>query len=270
MIKWMLAVLFALVVYSAGCQKKTISDANSGQPQTSRATPEQQQAKEQQLGQAALGNDIAVSAKIKELAPQFGYSYSEDNAALVGPGTPPQGIKLPTVIGEVKAKLPSDPGAAMQDTYSANTKPATGQTRPEPIKPQSVVGLWRTVREEQGETLTVQHDDKYYEQMSLDANNKMGITIVRDGKVFAQSAFTYRYDPKLGKLTLLSNTGTPTGALMITSYPDHPELLYVREEGNETVKVYENIGGPEAKAGAGGTPPAEGGPTPSAPKQGSK
>jgi hypothetical protein len=285
MSKWILAVLFALVLCGVSCQKKTLSDANSGQsPQVSRATPEQQAEKTQQLGQSALGDDTAVIAKIKELAPVFGYNYSEENAALVGPGTPAEGVKLPVVVGQVKAKLPTDPATTTPDMIdqatrevlqemqaaSASAQAPAGQSRPDPIIPTSVQGLWRTVREEQGETLTVQHDDKYYEQMSLDANNKLSNTIVRDGQVFAQNEYSYRYDAKTGKLTLLSDNGSVEGTLKITSYPDHPNLIYVKEEGNDTVKVYENIGGPAAKAGKGGTPPAAGGPTPSAPKQETK
>lgn len=286
MSKWFLAVLFALVLFGASCQKKTISNASaSSRPQASLASPEQQQEKSQELGQTALGDDNAVSAKLKELAPEFGYSYSEENSSLVGPGTPAEGIKLPVLIGQVKAKLPADTVATtpalidsaargvlkgMQDASAASTNTPAGQARPDPIFPKSVMGLWRTVREEQGETLTVQHDEKYYDQMSMDENNKIAITIVRDAKVFAQSAFTFRYDAKNGKLTLISETGNPMGTMMITSYPDHPNLIYVREEGNETVKVYENIGGPAQKGGKGGTPPTSGGPTPSAPKQGTK
>ena len=284
MSKWILAALFALVVCGASCQKKTMSDADAGKPQVSRASAEQKQEKSQQLGKTALGDDASISLKLQELARQYNYAYSEENSSLVGPGTPPDGVKLPVLIGQVKAKLPepatSTPEAveqavrdvlqAMKDAAMASATAPAGQQRPDPIKPESVLGTWRTVREEQGETLTVQHDEKYYEQMFLDEKNKMAITIVRDGKVFAQSAFTYRYDAKTGKLTLLSDNGTPTGSLMITSYPDHPELIYVREEGNDTVKVYENIGGPAEKAGKGGTPPSAGGPTPSAPKQGTK
>lgn len=286
MYKWILAVLLVFVLCGASCQKKTLSDANAGQPQASRATPEQQQQKTQQLGQTALGDDGALSAKLKELAPQFGYTYSEENASLVGPGTPAEGIKLPVLIGKVKAKLPADPAATtpglmeaavrdllkeMQAGAAPSAQVPAGQKRPDPVMPKSVLGIWRTVREEQGETLTVQHDDKYYEQMSLDASNKMSITIVRDGKVFAQNAFTFRYDAKNGKLTLLSPTGSAMGALLFTSYPDHPDLIYVKEEGNDTVKVYQNIGGGgAAKPGKGATPPVEGGPTPTAPKKGTK
>jgi hypothetical protein len=286
MSKWILAVLFALVLCGAGCQKKSLSDTNASQsPAVSQATPEQQREKTEQLGQTALGDDTAVSAKLKELAPTFGYSFSEENSSLVGPGTPPVGVKLPVLIGQVKAKLPADPAAttpdlidqavrevlsAMQSAAAASTQVPAGQQRPDPIIPKSVLGIWRTVREEQGETLTVQHDDKYYDQMSLDENNKMASTTIRDGKVFDQSEFNYRYDAKTGKLTLLADNGSPVGAMMITSYPDHPELIYVKEEGNDTVKVYENIGGPAAKAGKGGTPPASGGPSPTAPKEGTK
>jgi hypothetical protein len=247
-----------------------------------RATPAQKQEQAQPPSQLALGDDSAIVAKLKELAPQFGYSFSEANSSLVGPGTPADGTKFLVLVGEVKAKLPADPAAAtpeaidqaarsllkaMQDAAAPSVKVPAGQKRPDPIIPKSLLGMWRTVREEQGETLTVQHDDKYYDQMSLDENNKIGITVVRDGKVFAHSAMGFRYDAKTGKLTLLSDTGSPMGVMMAKSYPDHPELIYVREEGNETVKVYENIGGTAPKPGKSGAQPIPGGP---APKQGGK
>ncbi len=282
MYKWIIAGVGALLLLGAGCQKRTLDDAAAKAPQASRASEEQLEAKAGQLEQPVQADDNLIGAKLKELAPQYGYAFSEDNVSLTGPGTPPEGKKLPVLISEVHSAIPAgvtsptpeDVEQAVRSVLQgmiaavpASSKQDAAGTRPEPVVPKSITGTWRTVREEQGQTMTVQHDDKYYEQIAITEKMRIAINIIRDGKMFAQNEFGYRYDAGTGKLTLLSDTGAPEGSLLFKMYPDRPSLLYVTEEGNDIVKVYENIGGGGKQAGQSAAP-AEGGPTPTAPKQG--
>jgi hypothetical protein len=287
MLKWTLACLMAVLVLGAGCAKKSITTAGAvAAKQQSRATPELAAKKSSELGQAAAADDELIADTLKRLAPQYGFGYSEDNASLVGPGTPPEGRKLPLCVADVHAKLPQGGAAinpqqceeavrtvlqAMQDAgakVTGTTPAAAGQAGsaapqepPKPVIPRSIAGLWRTVREE-GESFSAEHDDQYYDQMTITDNGRLGINVIREGKLFAQQEFGYRYDKSTGKLTLLDNTGGVRGAMFFTTYLDRPDLLYVKEEGNDIVKVYKNIGG---AAQQGKPQPPGGGPSPTAP-----
>jgi hypothetical protein len=282
MYKWIIAGMGAVLLFGAGCQKKTLEDTAAKAPQASQATQQQIDDKTDQLHQPVQADDNLIGAKLQELAPQYGYAYSADNVSLTGPGTPPEGVKLPVLISEVHAAVPADAAAPTPEQYEqavrdvlqamvakapASSKETAQGARPEPVIPKSVTGTWRTVREEQGQTMTVQHDDKYYEQIAITENMRIGINVIRDGQLFDQQEYGYRYDPGTGKLTMLTDKGVATGAFYFKTYPDRPQLMYVTEDGNDIVKVYENIGGGAKKAGQGGAP-AEGGPTPTAPKQG--
>lgn len=279
--KLVLAGICALMLLGAGCQKKIVQSAADLAPQATHASEQQLEAKSGQLDQPVQMDDNLIGAKIKELAPQYGYTFSETNVSLSGPGTPPEGKKLPLLISEVHSAIPADVTDPTPEQYEqairsvlqamvaavpASAKQGADGTRPEPVIPKSITGTWRTVREEQGQTMTVQHDDKYYEQIAITEDKKFAMNVIRDGKLFDQSEFTYRYETSTGKLTLLTDTGATEGVMYFKTFPDRPELMYVTEEGNGITKVYENIGGGTKSGGSG--KPADGGPTPVAPKQG--
>jgi len=254
----------AVLMLAAGCNKAKVAATTPAPPGGSaKFAASSGTAAPSTEADPAIINDLLV-----RLAPDYGYTYDASTLAITGPGTTAYGKPISVCAGEVQLKLKGVPGGgkasniepAVRQFYeellpaderveqkageaggqTAGTQGAEKvQAKLEPAK--TVVGLWRSIREEDGK-LVVNHNDDYYDLLTVSFKGTLQYDTYRKGALFATTKFKYQYDQRSGKMNFYSITdGKLVETKLALSNPADPKLLYLEKTDDHSRKVFKNL-----------------------------
>lgn len=251
----------AVLMLAAGCNKAKVAATTPAPPggSVNFAPPSETPASSTEADPAII-NDLLV-----RLAPDYGYTYDASTLAITGPGTTAYGKPISVCAGEVQLKLKGVPGggkasniepavrqfyeellpADEQTEKGAGAGTASGQAAaqgpPKLVPAKTVVGLWRSIREEDGK-LVVNHSDDYYDLLTVSFKGTLQYDTYRKGALFATTKFSYKYDQRSGKMGFYSATdGKLVETKLALSNPSDPKLLYLEKTDDQSRKVFKNL-----------------------------
>jgi hypothetical protein len=251
----------AVLMLATGCNKTKVAATTPAPPggSDSFAPPSETPVS------STEANPAIISDLLVRLAPDYGYTYDAGTLAITGPGTTAYGKPISVCAGEVQLKLKGVPGggkasniepavrqfyeelrpAGEQAEKGAGAGTASGTTAaqgsPKLVPAKTVVGLWRSIREEDGK-LVVNHNDDYYDLLTVSVKGTLQYDTYRKGALFATTKFSYKYDPRSGKMGFYSATdGKLVETKLALSNPSDPKLLYLERTDDQSRKVFKNL-----------------------------
>jgi len=230
----------------------------------------------EQLDFSAMNTEQVLIA----LAPDYGLTYDSNSKSLNGVGFPQGGIQIGIAVSKVNVNL-EQRGAAgpeereaevrtvlnqlaeigkqraqQQSSSAATDSKAAGSAsggqgrnsleyhpdRSELIHPDSVFGDWRSIREDHPNQTEVAHSEDYYYEVQLRYKGNAIFRLHRNGELFSNTEFPYKYDAHTGTLTLLGPDGKPEQSYTVWASEKDPLLIWLQREESRVKTLYEKVG----------------------------
>lgn len=110
------------------------------------------------------------------------------------------------------------------------------------IYPQSVYGDWKSIREDHPDKTEVAHSDDYYSEVQLRYQGNAVFRLHRNGELFSNTEFPYKYDPRSGKLSLMGPDGKEIQSYTVWATEKDPLLIWLQREGSRIKTLYQKVG----------------------------
>jgi hypothetical protein len=220
--------------------------------------------------EALPADEVAnLKAALINRAEEYDFTYDQKEREFNGGGLPIWGIGISEMVMSAysastdKAKLKTSAGASesvdkfyveLIEKMRAAAEVVQSKEAPLPAKSETAdlvpayepVGDWRSIKEiREGETtFLVQHDDKYYKLLVIDAKGKMVLQEhnAESEEKMLKTEFPYRYDSDTGELTLIGPEGSPYMVFILKAPQDDPNMLYVKTKDDFIYTAYERVG----------------------------
>jgi len=213
-----------------------------------------------------------VRELVLQLAPAYDLTYMTGTDKLAGLGLA-EGVELGKLVEIMSGKLLKGPNKTDMPNYEQVVRGVlaqlqalgknpqnklaaadvekglkatpSGQAPPEPLRPAKIaVGEWKSVREVRDDKpqLVVEHNDKYYTNMFIMYEGKAIFQLFRDGKIFSNTEYPWKYNPSTGELQLLGPNNKIIETLTILEKVSEPDQIYVKQAGKMSTTVYRKTG----------------------------
>lgn len=247
--------------------------------QPAEQTPPQPQEAAEPVEEKADLSGLNSEEMLIELASEYGLTYDNSTKSLNGPGFPAGGIGVGTAVSKVnvnleqrgadgpqereaevrtvlnqlaeigKQRAQQQPPSAEADTEAASSAQSGRGRKPlnyypetsEFIHPQEVVGDWKSIREDHP-SFEVKHDDDYFSEAQLRYRGNAVFRLHKNGEMFSDTEFPYRYDPRNGVLTLLGPDGKAEQTYTVWATERDPLLIWLQRENSKVKTLYEKVG----------------------------
>ncbi|MBN2083343.1 hypothetical protein JW859_14195 [bacterium] len=211
------------------------------------------------------------------LAPEYNISYIDAKEVLTGAGFPGDGIGVGMLAAKVDLnisqsgktghqaredevrKMLSQLAAAGQQalkqgttkTTADNTTAASSKSNknrlnrdPDPkdlIHPTKVFGDWKSYREDHP-SYKVDHNEDYFIMIQLRYHGNAVFRTHKNGEIYSDNEFPWRYDLNTGRLTLLDNAGKVIQGMTVYATESDPLLIWIQKDNSKVKTAYEKVG----------------------------
>jgi hypothetical protein len=239
-------------------QNKVLTPEASQGAQTDPASPEQRE---------------LVKTTLISVLPARQLKFDDASGRILGAGAWSKGVAIDQAVNIIAAKLKTGPGFApdtvksysegflddvqkmFDRTHAGHEGPVArdpshgteGQSsqvlsdqKPPKFTPaRSVAGEWRSLREvNEAYTYQVNHNDLYYETMSLRPDGTMTWVVYRGGTPLSTDEYNWKYNAGKGELTVSFPQGTVYQTLKVFTADNDPGNLYFRTPNIDRIKVF--------------------------------